>query len=119
MSEFKWHMMAEEMPEKGKKDYLVMVLKGGLYLAPRFEGYGERGDDVWFRDTRGNLHYPDKVLAWAEVPKLEDRDAQESENAKLRELVRDMWDVALHPQLFGDGSYLLRRMRDLGIEVDG
>ena len=87
MSEFKWHMMAEKMPEKGKKDYLVMGLKGGLYLAPRFEGYGERGDDVWFRDTRGKLHYPDEVLAWAEVPKLEDRDAQESENSKLRELV--------------------------------
>ena len=41
----------------------------------------------------------------------------ECENEKLRELVCDMWDVALHPQLFGDGSYLLRRMRDLGIEV--
>lgn len=40
------------------------------------------------------------------------------ENEKLRELVRDMWDVALHPQLFGDGSYLLRRMCDLGIEDD-
>lgn len=40
-----------------------------------------------------------------------------SDNAKLCELVRDMWDVALHPQLFGDGSYLLRRMCDLGIEV--
>lgn len=71
MSEFKWHMMAEGMPEKGKKDYLVMGPKGGLYLAPRFEGYGESGDDVWFRDTRGNHHYPDEVLAWAEVPKLE------------------------------------------------
>jgi len=92
VSEFKWHMMAEEMPEKGKKDYLVMGPNGGLYLAPRFEGYGERGDDVWFRDTRGNFHYPDKVLAWAEVPKLEDGDAQESENSKLRELVRDMFD---------------------------
>lgn len=40
------------------------------------------------------------------------------DNAKLRELVRDMWDAALHPQLFGDGSHLLRRMCDLGIEVD-
>ena len=88
MSEFRWHIMADEMPEKGKKDYLVMGLKGGLYLAPRFEGYGASGDGVWFRDTRGNHHYPDKVLAWAEVPKLEeDRDAQESENNKLRELV--------------------------------
>ena len=42
-----------------------------------------------------------------------------AENAKLRTLVRYMWDVALHPQLFGDGSYLLKRMRELGIEVDG
>lgn len=47
-----------------------------------------------------------------------DRDRIKAENEKLRELVRDMWDVALHPQLFGDGSHLLRRMCDLGIEVD-
>lgn len=42
----------------------------------------------------------------------------ESENAKLRTLVRDVWDAALHPETFGDGSHLLRRMRDLGIEVE-
>ena len=42
----------------------------------------------------------------------------ERENEKLRELVRDVWDVALHPQLFGDGSYLLRRMCDLGIDAE-
>lgn len=41
-----------------------------------------------------------------------------TENSKLRELVLVMWDVALHPQLFGDGSYLLGRMRALGIEVE-
>jgi len=131
MSEFKWHMMAEEMPEKGKKDYLVIGLKGGLYLAPRFEGYGERGDDVWFRDTRGNLHYPDKVLAWAEVPKLEDRDAQESEieklqaeNTKLRELVRAAWKC-IHTgascydcRLIAGGCTLQTAMRELGIKGD-
>lgn len=44
-------------------------------------------------------------------------DELEEENEKLRGLVRDMWDVALHPETFGDGSYLLGRMRDLGIEV--
>ena len=68
MSNFKWHLMADEKPEKGKSDYIVMGPKGGLYLAPRFEGYG---DKVWFRDTRGNLHYPSDVLAWAEIPPLE------------------------------------------------
>lgn len=41
-----------------------------------------------------------------------------TENSKLRELVLVMWDVALHPQLFGDGSYLLGRMSELGIEVE-
>lgn len=41
------------------------------------------------------------------------------ENAKLRKMVRELWDVALHPETFGDGSYLLGRIRDLGIEVDG
>jgi hypothetical protein len=41
----------------------------------------------------------------------------ESENAKLRTLMRDVWDAALHPETFGDGSHLLRRMRELGIEV--
>ena len=40
------------------------------------------------------------------------------DNEKLKALVRDMWDVALHPQLFGDGSHLRRRMHDLGVEVD-
>lgn len=39
-----------------------------------------------------------------------------TENSKLRELVLVMWDVALHPQLFGDGSYWLERMSELGIE---
>lgn len=68
MTEFKWHMMADEMPEKGKRHFIVMGIKGGLYLAPRFEGYG---DYVWFRDTRGNHHYPEQVLAWAEIPPLE------------------------------------------------
>ena len=44
-------------------------------------------------------------------------DQYKAENFKLRTLVRYMWDVALHPEMFGDGSYLLKRMRDLGIEV--
>lgn len=47
-----------------------------------------------------------------------ERDERDAENAKLRKLVAAMWDVALHPQLFGDGSYWLKRMRDLGIEVE-
>ena len=71
MSGFRWHLMADEKPGKGKSHYIVMGPNGGLYLATRFEGYGNDGDEVWFRDTRGNHHYPSEVLAWAEIPPLE------------------------------------------------
>ena len=71
MSDFTWHMMDEGWPEKGKNDYIIMGIRGGLYLAPRFEGYGDTDDTVWFRDTRGNHHHPSQVLAWAEIPPLE------------------------------------------------
>lgn len=66
MSNFTWHDMADERPEIGNNDYIVLGIKGGLYLAKRFEGISD--SDVWFRDTRGNHLEPDKVLAWAEVP---------------------------------------------------
>lgn len=41
----------------------------------------------------------------------------EAENDKLRELALALWDAALHPTTFGDGSYLHSQMRKLGIEV--
>lgn len=68
MATFEWHLMADEMPEKERGDYIVMGVKGGLYLAPRFVMYGNR---VWFKDAHGNHHYPDQVKAWAEIPPLE------------------------------------------------
>ena len=71
MSDFTWHLMADGWPKKGKNDYIIMGIKGGLYLAPRFECYGDTEDTVWFRDTRGNHHHPAQVLAWAEIPPLE------------------------------------------------
>lgn len=42
----------------------------------------------------------------------------QDERDELRELVRDMWDAALHSETFGDGSHLLMRMRECGIEAD-
>lgn len=41
-----------------------------------------------------------------------------AENEKLRKLACNLWDVALHPQTFGDGSYLRGELEKLGIEVD-
>lgn len=68
MADFKWHLMAEEMPDIGKGNYVVLGLRDGMYFATRFEGYG---NVVWFRDTRGNHHPPEKVKAWAKIPPLE------------------------------------------------
>lgn len=66
MSEFVWHDMMDEHPKIGKNDYLVLGVRGGLYLAKRFaEGYDGKH---YFRDTRGNNLYQEQVLAWAEVP---------------------------------------------------
>jgi len=56
----------------------------------------------------------DESCAWDRVQKAE------YENAKLRELVRELWDW-LAPAAVGGGAPLkglYDRMRDLGIEVD-
>jgi len=62
---FTWHDMTDDRPARGVGNFLVLGVKGGLYLARRFEGYG---NEVWFRDTRGNHLYPEQVKAWAQVP---------------------------------------------------
>lgn len=72
MSEFKWHLMAEEVPEFGMREYLVMGPKGGLKLA---HGYvmGHDGPlGAYFKTSVGGYDFIDarKVHAWAEIPPL-------------------------------------------------
>lgn len=58
-----------------------------------------------------------EALVWdRDVCRRSAQQAQD-ENAKLRELVVLLWDTALHPNTLGDGSYLMYRMRELGVEV--
>lgn len=68
VTEFEWYPMAEASPEDERGPYLVMGVKGGIYLAPRYEGCRDKS---WFRDTRGKHIYTDSVLAWAEIPPLD------------------------------------------------
>lgn len=69
VSAFKWHLMAEEAPEQRENDYLVMGLRGGLYLA---NGYDEKGAFFYLPNHRQkHFMYRSKVLAWAEIPPLE------------------------------------------------
>ena len=50
---------------------------------------------------------------------IEDNKRLQAENAKLRELVRDLYDhAAFSIDYFGDAHGILPRMRELGIEVD-
>lgn len=74
MSEFKWHLMADEAPEYGERDYLVMGHKGGFQLA---KGYRKSRvwDGTYFYCTKGDrgrkrIEAKD-VHAWAEIPPLE------------------------------------------------
>lgn len=75
-------------------------------------------ENAKLREDMEDLEGYDQMLRDRLRQETELRVKAEAENAKLRELVLVMWDVALHPQLFGDGSYLLGRMRELGIEVE-
>lgn len=74
-----WHDMKKEFPKFGRRNFLVLGIRGGLYLAPRFERAVRDESYVWFRDTRGNFIYPDKVLAWAEVPPFDCRQTEVEE----------------------------------------
>lgn len=69
MSDFTWHLMDEKQPEQRENDYLVMGLRGGLYLS---NGYDEKGAFFYLPNHR-QKHFMDSksVLAWAEIPPLE------------------------------------------------
>ena len=73
MAEFKWHLMADEAPDEGECDYLVMGHKGGLQLA---KGYKVPTwcPDTWFYCTKGGkgrkIIEAKDVHAWAKIPPL-------------------------------------------------
>jgi hypothetical protein len=73
MSEFKWHLMADEQPTDEDATYLVMGKRGAMYLASGFH--------VWWHDGRRSFYIPnnrhgymdfDKVRAWAVIPEFKE-----------------------------------------------
>ena len=73
MSNFEWHLMAEEAPEYGANDYVVMGTRGALYVASSYNKYSVDGKGAYFYipNKRDNLMDSKQVLAWAEIPTLE------------------------------------------------
>jgi len=73
MTEFKWHLMAEEAPEYGMGEYLVMGPKGGLKLAHGYVmgHYGPLGSYFKTSVSGYDCIKAEKVHAWAEIPPLE------------------------------------------------
>jgi len=69
-----WNMMRDSEPQPGEGRFLVMGVKGGLYIAKEYM------DDSaicaifgrCFRTYNGNYVEADKVVAWAEVPTLDE-----------------------------------------------
>ena len=74
MAEFTWHLMAEELPEYGKRNYLVIGPKGGLKIARGFrEGVGGPFGAHFHTYHNGyGFIDADEVYAWVEIPPLED-----------------------------------------------
>ena len=70
MTEFEWHMTADETPQFGKGKFLLMGPSGGLYLAKEYKRYP---GGPYFKTYSGLIVGPGKVLAWAEVPALKER----------------------------------------------
>ena len=73
MAEFKWHLMADEVPEYGMKDYLVMGPKGGLKIARGYhEGFNGPLGAHFHRNKNGfGIIADEEAYAWAEIPPLE------------------------------------------------
>lgn len=73
MSDFTWHLMDEKQPEQRENDYLVMGLRGGLYLASGYEHLEDKPERSYFYipNRRDNFMDSRSVLAWAEIPPLE------------------------------------------------
>lgn len=75
MSEFKWHLMADEKPEEGECDFIVMGHKGGLKLAKGFRETPGFLSESEFYCTKGGhglmTIWSEDVYAWAEIPILE------------------------------------------------
>lgn len=73
MSDFTWHLMDEKQPEQRENDYLVMGLRGGLYLSNGYERLEDKPERSYFYIVNNKHHWlwAEKVLAWAEIPALE------------------------------------------------
>ena len=73
MSDFTWHLMAEEAPEYGANDYVVMGTRGALYVACEYKKYSAEGKGAYFYipNRRNSFMDSKQALAWAEIPPLE------------------------------------------------
>lgn len=74
MSDFRWHIYADEQPEEGPCNYLLLGHKGRLRLA---YGYEKGLLDYWgprFNEYKSGYCTisAEKVKAWAKIPSLND-----------------------------------------------
>lgn len=77
MSDFRWHLMAEEHPVikdgdfEAKGHYMVLGVKGGMYYA---RSYSNAAWGEYFCDTRGRYIDTRKIRAWIEIPPFEEAE---------------------------------------------
>jgi hypothetical protein len=68
MAEFIWHKMSEESPYVGKGHYILLGSRGAMYYANEFNEHGI----FYVPNTRDGSKSVKSVVAWAEIPPLED-----------------------------------------------
>jgi hypothetical protein len=71
MTEFKWHLMDEEVPPTGYGHYIIMGRRGGMYYADNFETAPYMSCyHFHVPNSRDNYKYDYEVKAWAEIPMI-------------------------------------------------
>jgi hypothetical protein len=67
-TEFRWHLMAEDVPPEGNGDYVILGKRGGKYYASGYYTLRGRSGYFFVPNNRDYYKYADSVKAWAAIP---------------------------------------------------
>ena len=70
MSDFTWHLMADEQPADNNASYVIVGKRGAMYLAGHIIEWASGSRSFYIQNNRSNYMDFDKVKAWAEIPPL-------------------------------------------------
>lgn len=72
ITNFQWHLMAEEQPTDEDASYVIVGKRGAMYLAGHMDAFPSGRRYFYIQNNRNNFMEFDKVKAWAEIPPFEE-----------------------------------------------